>query len=347
MKLSPRLALLPLAALVLWGCARTDAQSASKAVANQGSVVAELDGAPITFEEMEKRAAQALYTVRQEEYDARRQAIEEIAFERLLEKEAKRRGLSVADLQKAEIDEKIPKVTPAEIADTYERAKARLGGKSLEQVRGDIVEALTRQRTLQRRGAFRDELFAGAKFQLRLDAPRVAIEIPTKTPVVGPADAPITLVEYSDYQCPYCHRAQETVEQLMQRYAGKLRFVHQEFPLSFHPRAFAASLAARCADEQGRFWEYHRNLMLSPGSFEDADLQSRAKSLGLDPEKLQACIGSGRYDEVVKTAMSAGNAVGVNSTPTFFINGRRVTGAVPFETFQQIIDEELERGASS
>ncbi len=343
-----RFALLPLVPLVLAGCARTDAQTTSKPREAQGpgSVVAEVDGVPVTFEEMEKRAAQALHAVRQEEYDARRQAIEEIVYERLLEKEAKRRGLSVPELQKAEIDEKVALVTPAEVAATYERAKPRLGGKSLVQVRGDIETALAQQRTVQRRAALRDELLAASKVKLKLEAPRVAIEIPAKTPVVGPADAPITLVEYSDYQCPYCHKAQQSIDQVMERYAGKVRFVHQEYPLSFHPRAFAASLAARCADEQGKFWEFHRSLMLSPGNFEDADLHSRAQSLGLDAEKLQACVGSGRYDGVVRTAMNAGNAVGVNSTPTFFINGRRVTGAVPFETFQQLIDEELAGGKS-
>lgn len=344
MRLTP-LSLLPLLALAAPGCARSDAQTPAKGAASQtpGGVVATIDGAPITFEEMESRAAKDLYQLRQEEYDTRRGALEELIYERLLEKEAKRRNLTLAELNRAEIDDKVKPVTPAEIAATYERAKPRLGGRTLDDVKADILTALTQQRQAQRRAELRDELLAAAKVQVKLEAPRVPIRLPDRTPVVGPADAPITLVEYSDYQCPYCHKAQESVDQVMAKYAGKVRFVHQEYPLSFHPRAFAASLAARCADEQGKFWDYHRDLMLNPGSLEEADLQKRATSLGLDAAKLQACITSGKYDPIVKAALDSGTAVGVNSTPTFFINGRRVTGAQPFEAFQRVIEEELAR----
>lgn len=345
MKLT-HLSLLPLVAISLSGCTRsTDAQTPGKTTSTQapGGVVAVANGVPVTFEEMEKRAAKDLYQLRQEEYDTRRQAIEEIVLERLLEAEAKRRSLTVAELLRAEVDDKLTPVTAAEVAATYERARPQLGGRSLEQVRPDIEAALRQRRQTQRRGELRDELFAAAKIQFKLEAPRVPVEIPANTPVVGPADAPITLISYSDYQCPYCHKAQASVDQVMKAYAGKVRFVHQEYPLSFHPRAFAASLAARCADEQGKFWEFHRNLMLSPGSFEDDDLQKRATQLGMDAGKLQACVASGKYDPIVKAALDAGTAVGVNSTPTFFINGRRVTGALPFEAFKQVIDEELRR----
>jgi len=342
MKLT-RLLPLPLLVLSVWGCARpTDAQTTGGALA-PGGVVAVIDGVPVTFDEMEKRATKNLYQLRQEEYETRRMALEEIIYERLLEKEARRRGLSVAELNRAEIDDKLTPVTEAEVTATYERARPRLGGRTLEQVRPDIEAALRQQRERQRRAELRETLLGAAKVQVRLEAPRVPIEIPAGTPVVGPADAPITLIEYSDYQCPYCHKAQESVDQVMATYAGKVRFVHQEYPLSNHPRAFAASLAARCAAEQGKFWEFHRNLMLSPGSFEDADLQARGQSLGLDAGKLQACIASGKYDPVVKAAQDAGTSVGVDSTPTFFINGRRVTGALPFEAFRRVIDEELAR----
>lgn len=342
----PQLSLLPLLALSLSGCARsTDALSPGKAATNPsaGGVVAVVDGVPVSFEEMEKRAAKDLYQLRQEEYDTRRQAVEEIILERLLEKEAKRRSLTVAELLRAEVSDKLKPVTPPEVAATYERAKPQLGGRSLDQVRPDIEAALRQRREAQRRSELRNELFAAAKIQFKLEAPRVPVEIPANTPVVGPADAPITLISYSDYQCPYCHKAQASVDQVMQQYAGKVRFVHQEYPLSFHARAFAASLAARCADEQGKFWEFHRNLMLSPGSFEDDDLRKRATALGMDAGKLQACVASGKYDPIVKAALDAGTSVGVNSTPTFFINGRRVTGALPFEAFKQVIDEELGR----
>ncbi|HJS57428.1 MAG TPA: thioredoxin domain-containing protein [Vicinamibacteria bacterium] len=341
-----------LACLVLPACARntvaeTKPETTTKPVQGPGSVVASVDGAPITFEEMEERAAGRLYGLRQEEYDARRGAIEEIVYERLLQAEAKRRGVNVEALEKAEVTDKIAPVTPADIDAAYQGAKARLGGRTKEQVAPDIERALRQQREAQRRTELRDRLLGAAKVSVSLAAPRVNIELPASTPAVGPADAPVTLVEFSDYQCPYCHRAQASVDEVLKRYAGRVRFVHQEYPLAQHPRAFAAAVAARCANEQGRFWDFHRSLMTEPGDFADADLKRRADQFGMDSAKLQACVASGRFDGDVNKAFSSGAAIGVNSTPTFFVNGRRLTGAVPFETLQTVIDEELVRPQGS
>ncbi|HET7291939.1 MAG TPA: thioredoxin domain-containing protein [Vicinamibacteria bacterium] len=345
-----RLALLPALAVVLTACARsTDAEAkppADKPAAGPGSVVAEVDGAPISFEEMEERAARRLYALRQEEYEARRGAIDEIVYQRLLDKEAQRRGLSLAALEKAEIADKVAPVTPADVEAAYQQARARLGGRTKEQVAPDIERALKQRREAEKRTELRERLLAAAKVNVSLAPPRVSLELPASTPAVGPADAPITLIEFSDYQCPYCHRAQGTVDAVMSRYPGKVRFVHQEYPLAQHPRAFAAAVAARCANEQGRFWDYHRSLMTEPGDFADADLARRAAQFGMDAAKLQTCVASGRFDADVNKAFEAGAAVGVNSTPTFFVNGRRLTGAMPFEAFQAIIDEELARPQS-
>ncbi len=343
----PRFTLLAvLPCLALAGCARdTDAETrpqTTKPSQGPGSVVAELDGAPITFEEMEERAARRLYPLRQEEYDARRGAIEEIVYERLLQAEAKRRGLSVEALQKAEIVDKIAPVTPAEVDAVYAGAsKSQLGGRTKEQVAPEIEKALRQQREVKRRAELRDRLLAAARVSVKLAVPRVRLELPASTPALGPADAPITLVEFSDYQCPFCHRAQGSVDEVLKRYSGKVRFVHQDYPLAQHPRAFAAAVAARCANEQGRFWDFHRSLMTEPGDFADADLVRRATQFGMDSSKLQACVASGRFDGDVNKAFQAGIAIGVNSTPTFFVNGRRLVGAVPIETLQAIIDEEL------
>jgi len=347
-----RVTLLPVAAwLVLAGCARkTDAETKPAIVPTPtqgpGSVVAQVDGVPISFEEMEERASRRLFALRQEEYDARRGAIEEIVYDRLLEKEARKRGISVEALQKAEIADKVTPVTPADIDAAFEQAKARLGGRTKEQVAPDIERALKQRRELERRSELHDRLVAAAKVNVTLAAPRVRIDVPASTPSVGPADAAITLVEFSDYQCPFCHRAQSSVDEVLKRYPGKVRFIHQEYPLAQHPRAFAAAVAARCANEQGRFWDFHRSLMTEPGDFTDADLKRRASQFGMDASKLEACVGSGRFESDVNKAFESGSAVGVNSTPTFFVNGRRLTGAMPFESFQALIDEELARPAS-
>jgi len=158
---------------------------------------------------------------------------------------------------------------------------------------------------------------------------------------MGPADAQITMVAFSDYQCPYCHRAQTTVEELLAKYEGKIRFVHRDYPLDFHKGALPAARAARCAGEQGRFWDFHRNLLARLTDFSTEDLTGRAGEMSLDMSEFEACFDSERYTKEIKASFAAGRAIGVTATPTFFINGRRLEGAKPLEEFQELIEEEL------
>ena len=158
---------------------------------------------------------------------------------------------------------------------------------------------------------------------------------------LGPAEAPVTIVEYTDYQCPFCVRAQTTVDEILERYAGKVRLVYRDLPLDFHPRAFEASRAARCAGDQQRFWEYHRGLLIEPGDFGDADLERRAADLGLDTATFGECLASERHSADIRASLEEASRLGVRSTPTFFINGRRIAGAQPLEKFVAIIEEEL------
>jgi protein-disulfide isomerase len=151
-------------------------------------------------------------------------------------------------------------------------------------------------------------------------------------------------VEFTDYQCPYCHRAQSTIEKVLSRYAGKVQFVHRDFPLDGHSQAFPAARAARCAGEQGRFWDYHRNLMTVPGDLTETDLAARAASLKLNPGAFSTCLASDRYDASIRESVEAGAKAGVTGTPAYFVNGRMLTGTRPFEHFQEVIDAELGHG---
>jgi protein-disulfide isomerase len=162
-------------------------------------------------------------------------------------------------------------------------------------------------------------------------------------PAVGPKDAPITIIEFSDYQCPYCLQWNTQVyRRLLQAYPDKIRFVYRDFPLySLHPEAEAAAEAANCAGEQGRYYDYHDKLFSEEFALgADAYIQY-ARELGLDEAKFQDCLSSHRTkDEVTADYQYAAN-LGVRSTPTFFINGVAVIGAQPYEVFQQVIDQEL------
>lgn len=162
-------------------------------------------------------------------------------------------------------------------------------------------------------------------------------------PQLGPNDAPITIIEFSDYECPFCKRFhEETFFRLLDAYEGQIRFVYRDFPLaSIHSNAIPAAEAANCAREQEAFWEFHDLLFgLSQGLSRDAYL-SYARSLGLDEAAFEACLDSRRYQEEVEDDYNFAARLGVRSTPTFFINGLPLVGAQPFEVFQQVIDQEL------
>lgn len=162
-------------------------------------------------------------------------------------------------------------------------------------------------------------------------------------PARGPEDAAVTIIEFSDFQCPYCGRFfQQTLPQLMAQYGDRIRFVYRDFPLDqIHPFARGAAIAAECADDQGKFWEYHDLLFSNQQALSGADLKSYADRLGLDTEAFAACVDDSRYNDEVNADLRDGLQAGVTGTPTFFINGRRVVGAQPLQTFQAIIDELL------
>ncbi len=161
-------------------------------------------------------------------------------------------------------------------------------------------------------------------------------------PQLGPKDAKVTIVEFSDYECPFCGRYyRDTYKGLKEKYGDKVRFVFKDFPLPFHQKAQKASEAAHCAGEQGKYWEYHDVLFENQRNLSEEELKGYARKLNLDGVKFDACLGSERFASKVRDGLNAGRSVGVSGTPTFFINGRRLVGAQPSVAFERIIDEEL------
>jgi protein-disulfide isomerase len=348
--------LLPLAAgvasvaLVVAGCARSPraaASSGSSSKAGGGlspkTVVAEVGGERITLAEVDQKAAQGLAAARQAEYEARRGAIDDLVAEKLLEAEARRRGLTIDALLRQEVDEKADPAQGKEVLDLYESNKARFPGRPREQVLDELSRAVRRRNLQKRQAAFQEELRSKASVAVHFDAPRYEIEVPAGSPALGPASAPVTIVEFADYQCPYCQAAESTVAELVREYKGKVRLVHQDFPLPNHGRAFAAARASRCAGEQGRFWDYRKGLLSHPGDFSDGELQRRAQELSLDAQAFGTCLQSDRHDAAIEESLDQGRKAGVTATPTFFVNGRMQTGAPPIEEFRRLVDEELVR----
>lgn len=332
----------------LAGCSRPSATAEAEGVpeATSSRIAARVDGAAISWDEMDERAAQRLVALRQDEYEARLAALDDLIFEKLLANEATKRGVTTEALLNDEVASKAPKPTPVEVAAIYEANKHRVEGRPKEQVLAEIENGVYNQRLATRENEFHKELLGKGAVAKLLEAPRFEIALPATSPSLGPKEARVTLVEFSDYQCPYCHQAQGVVEEILKKYDGKLRFVHGEYPLPQHPRAFAASVASRCAGDQGKYWDYHKGLLGVASDYGDADLQARASKLGLDAASFGECLGSGRHDAAIEASRQFGSAVGVNSTPTFFVNGRKLRGIRSIEDFETIFREELARAGS-
>jgi len=160
-------------------------------------------------------------------------------------------------------------------------------------------------------------------------------------PWIGGENAEVEIVEFSDFECSFCSRAVSTVKQILSEYGDRVRIVYRDFPLGFHANAQKAAEAAECADEQGRFWEYHDKLFENQRSLGVANLKRYASELGLDTPAFDECLDSNAMADEVKADFADGQAAGVSGTPTFFVNGNIVVGAQPFEAFKQIIDQEL------
>jgi protein-disulfide isomerase len=305
--------------------------------------VAEVNGAPILASELERKVAGRLSRLRQEEYEIRRRGLDELIAERLIAAEAAKRDLSSDEVVRREVDAKAETPPAARVEAIYEENRERFAGLSRADAVARVRELLGERARAQRRASWEKDLRDGARVEVRLEAPRIGVAIPESAPSTGPADAPVTIVEFTDYQCPYCHRAQLVIDELLERYSGRLRLVHLDFPLDGHPGAVPAARAARCAAEQGRFWDYHRGLMTVPGALDPADLARRASNLRLDAPAFEACLSSGRHDEAIRASVRQGEELGVTGTPAYFVNGRMLSGARPIEAFAELVEDELTR----
>ena len=316
------------------------------AAQGSGGVVARVGGEPITTTELEdawhRNDAASRIRMLQQLYDTRRRALDIVIGERLIERETVARAMTRDALLAAELPSRTLPVTDEEIDLVYDRNKDRFGGRSAEEMRPEIRAMMEEQRPLQALQAYMNELrMAADDVVVLLDPPRQDVEASADDAVRGPADAPIQIVEFSDFDCPYCQRATGTIAQLLDRYGDQIRFVYKDYPLPSHPNAFKAAEAGKCANAQGKFWELHDKMFASQGSLDVASLKTYASELGLDATAFASCLDEGRYTQRVQQDLATGARYGVSSTPTVFINGRLVTGAVPYDVFDGIIREEL------
>lgn len=325
-------------------CSQTSAQQTKQP--NRTDVVATVNGQPITLEEVDTRALQEPASsfgsakLVQALYLARRATIEEIVANRLMDAEAKARGIDRATLVEREIAAKAPNPTEADIAAWYQANPGRVNGATLDQVREPIKRLLIEDRMDNARATLVEALKAKTTVAINLDPPRVEVHDGGR-PARGAKTAPVEIVEFSDFQCPFCQRANPVVEQVLKTYGDKVKFVYRHFPLPNHPNARPAAEAAACAEVQGKFWEYHDRLFANPSKLQDADLKAHAAALGLDTGKFNTCFDNKQQKPGIDRDIEDAQGLGVTGTPAFFLNGRSIEGAQPFESFKRVIDEEL------
>jgi protein-disulfide isomerase len=318
------------------------APSAAAAAPSGSTVAAKVGDKTITIADVDAKAASDLMKVRQQEYEVRSRTLDGMINDELYDREAKAKGITKEKLIENEIASKAPDPAQAEIDAYYEQNKARMGGQTKEQLAPQIGAMLKQQKMAGVQADYVKTLRTKYGVKTMLEPPRVEVSV-DDDPSRGPATAPVTIVEFSDFQCPFCSRAETVVDDVMKKYDGKVRLVYRDYPLSFHPNAENAAMASQCALEQGKYWEMHRAMFANQSKLAAADLVDTAGGLGMDKDKFKTCLDSGKFRAEVQKDFQDGQKAGVSGTPTFFINGVMIVGARDIDSFAQIIDHELEK----
>jgi protein-disulfide isomerase len=313
--------------------------------------VAEVDGKPITYgdlqsdQEVGPKLRQAETKALTDLYDQRRNLLDEMISRKLLEQQAKAQGKTLEQWFQTDYMNSVPEPSDAETKTFFEEHKAQVPpGQSFDQLKPRIKQAVRQQKLRDNMGKMLEDLKSKHQVRVALEPPELPrVEVEAKGPARGPANAPVTIVEFSDFQCPYCGREVPVIDRVMKEYDGKVRLVFRHYPLDFHPFAQKAAEAGACAQDQGKFWELHDKMFGNQNNLAVDDLKGYAKQVGLDPSKFDKCLDSGEKKALVEQDQKAGSAAGVSGTPAFFINGLFVNGAQPYEVIKQTVDREMKK----
>ena len=306
-----------------------------------------INDAPITAEEVERPLGTQISRLEEQIYALKRQKLEGLIQGRLLAKEASKRGLSVPALLEAEVTSKVSPITDQEIESFYQANKAKYPGDNYRQ---SIQSQLQNQRRAARHQDFIQALRAQANIVINLKPPPVyRASVSAKgAPIRGSEKTPVTIIEFSDFHCPYCKQVQPTLKRILSDYSGRVTLAYRDFPLDqLHPSARKAAEAARCANDQGKFWEFHDKLYGGGPDASPETLTRLAKETGLDVVAFQQCLAVSKHRPDIDRDIEEAASLGVSGTPAFFINGRFLSGAQPYESFARIIDEELEHSGQN
>jgi protein-disulfide isomerase len=305
-----------------------------------GEIAAEVNGVAISVAELDAWIKEDLFRRSAESpgklFELRQRGLDALVEERIVESEARKRGVGSDELIDLEVAA-LGAVSDAEVQKFYDENKDQLGGASFDDVKERIRSFLASRREAEALEALRER----AAVVVHLEPPRVSVA--ATGPSKGPQDARVTIVEFSDFQCPFCQRVMPTLEKILEKYPQDVRVVYRNLPLRSHSRARPAAEAALCADEQGKFWDYHDKLFANNRALGDPELLRYGQEVGLDAAKFEACVKERRYAQRVDEDLAEAQRAGASGTPAFFVNGVLISGAKPPEDFFRVIDAELAR----
>jgi protein-disulfide isomerase len=309
---------------------------------NNAAVVAEVNGQKLSRADLEQKEAAKLLQSRYQYYLAEHEAVNQLIEDHLLEIEARRQHLTVEQLLDREVTGKVKRPTEDQLQFFYEGLQTN---EPFAAVREKIMATIRQIRLAKARAAFLQSLRSQATVHIALAPPEAEVAL-DNAPRRGPQDAPVVIVEFADYQCPYCQRIHPELKKLQEEFAGKVAVVLKDFPLPMHAQAEKAAEAGRCAAEQGKFWEFHDTLFDNNQKLEPARLKEYARVLKLDAARFDQCLDSGEQAAAVRKDFAEGQRLGLTGTPSFLINGHFLSGAVKYDTLREVVELAL-RAASA
>lgn len=302
--------------------------------------VAVVGDARISRDDLYKRSSERLLRVKNDEYTIETSVLNEMVEQMLLSQEAARRNLSTAELLGLEVNAQIPETTKAEAQAVIDSSSTFQGMAPDQALRAAMTDIHAR-RTAKRRSEFISLLRSRIPVAIHLEPPRLQGAI-SGGQGIGPSDASVSIVEFSDFQCPYCANLTANLRRLRAEYSSKLRVTFKQLPLPIHPQAVKAAEASLCAAEQGRFWEMH-DLMFDEqnNGLPREKFDEFASRIGLDVDVFRKCFTAHRFLSDVSADRAEAMKLGLNSTPTLFINGRLLVGSRPYDVLRSVVEEEL------
>jgi len=308
------------------------------------TVVATVNNIEIKQKQVDDSVAAQIYPLQQQLYAIRKAALENLITTTILESEATARRLSIDDLRKqltlGEVN-----VTRAQVEEAYKQNASFFATMSPDEARERLRLDLENQARMKHYRVGLDALRTKWAVTMNMPPPVFVSELDDGvSPVQGATNPVVTIVEFSDFECPFCRQVQSVIKQIVERYGRQVRLVFKHMPLEGHRNSLPAARAAYCAAEQDRFWQFH-DALFSAGNLSPPVFEQIASDLGLGLPKFRECVASERSRAAVVKDMEAARLLRIESTPSFVLNGKVINGALSFAEFQRIIEQELNQGA--